>query len=84
MKRGIFNMLAAVVVFLIALTSCTSPAEPVPAITPLPSTAPAGDMVEQYRKAPDFEAIDSQGRPIKLSDYIGRKHILMVINRGFG
>jgi len=33
--------------------------------------------------APDFLTKDSQGKEIKLSDYIGRKHIVLVFNRGF-
>jgi peroxiredoxin len=34
--------------------------------------------------APDFTATDSEGRTIRLSDYKGRKHVVLVFNRGFG
>jgi peroxiredoxin len=33
--------------------------------------------------APDFSATDSEGRPIRLSDYKGKKHVVLVFNRGF-
>ena len=33
--------------------------------------------------APDFELVDTQGRTIRLSDYRGRQHIVLVLNRGF-
>ena len=33
--------------------------------------------------APDFTAQDSEGRAVKLSDYIGTKNIILVFNRGF-
>jgi peroxiredoxin len=33
--------------------------------------------------APDFTAIDSTGRTFKLSDYWGKKHVVLVFNRGF-
>jgi len=32
--------------------------------------------------APDFELPDLNSRPVRLSDYRGRKHILLVFNRG--
>jgi peroxiredoxin len=34
--------------------------------------------------APDFTAIDSAGKIIRLSDYKGKKHVVLVFNRGFG
>jgi peroxiredoxin len=37
----------------------------------------------QAPSAPDFTAIDSEGRTIRLSDYNGNKHVLLVFNRGF-
>lgn len=33
--------------------------------------------------APDFELPDSQGNPVRLSDYRGRQHVVLVFNRGF-
>ena len=33
--------------------------------------------------APDFTATDSEGRTIRLSDYRGKKHVVLVFNRGF-
>jgi len=84
MKPGILVIVAAAAVSLVLLNSCASPAEPVSPPAQPPSIAPADATVEQYLKAPGFEAIDSQGRTVKLSDYIGQKHVVMVINRGFG
>jgi peroxiredoxin len=34
-------------------------------------------------KAPDFELTDTAGQPVRLSDYIGKKHVVLVFNRGF-
>ena len=34
--------------------------------------------------APDFEVTDSEGRTVRLSDYRGVKHVVLVFNRGFG
>ena len=31
----------------------------------------------------DFTATDSEGRVIKLSDYKGKKNVVLVFNRGF-
>ncbi|MGQ9666934.1 MAG: redoxin domain-containing protein [Anaerolineae bacterium] len=33
--------------------------------------------------APDFYLVDTQGNEIRLSDYRGKKHVLLVLNRGF-
>lgn len=33
--------------------------------------------------APDFELVDTTGRTIRLSDYRGRQHVVLVLNRGF-
>lgn len=35
------------------------------------------------QKAPDFEAQDFNGNKFKLSDFIGSKNVLIVLNRGF-
>ena len=34
--------------------------------------------------APDFVATDTEGRTIRLSDYKGKRHVILVFNRGFG
>jgi peroxiredoxin len=33
--------------------------------------------------APDFALNDFRGEPVRLSDYQGRKHVVLVFNRGF-
>jgi peroxiredoxin len=33
--------------------------------------------------APDFTAVDSEGRAVHLSDYKGKKNVVLVFNRGF-
>ncbi len=33
--------------------------------------------------AADFVATDSEGRTVRLSDFKGKKHIVLVFNRGF-
>jgi len=33
--------------------------------------------------APDFTLTDFAGRPVNLSDYAGRAHVLLVFNRSF-
>jgi peroxiredoxin len=38
---------------------------------------------KQLKSAPDFNAIDTQGRTIKLSKYRGKKNVMLVFNRGF-
>jgi peroxiredoxin len=38
---------------------------------------------KQTPTAPDFSATDSEGRLIKLSDYKGKKNVVLVFNRGF-
>ena len=35
------------------------------------------------QEAPDFELQDVEGRDIKLSDYRGEKHVMLVFTRGF-
>ena len=35
------------------------------------------------KPAPDFELKDFQGNRLRLSDYQGKKHVLLVLNRGF-
>jgi len=31
----------------------------------------------------DFIAIDAEGRTLRLSDFRGKKHVVLVFNRGF-
>jgi len=38
---------------------------------------------KQYKIAPDFTAVDTGGRSIKLSEYRGKKTVMLVFNRGF-
>ena len=33
--------------------------------------------------APDFELVDFEGQPHKLSDFRAKKHVFLVFNRGF-
>ncbi len=33
--------------------------------------------------APDFAATDTEGKTVRLSDYKGVKHVVLVFNRGF-
>ena len=39
--------------------------------------------VTVHSKAPDFVLEDFRGNPVRLSDYQGRKHVVLVFNRGF-
>jgi len=34
--------------------------------------------------APDFTATDTEGRTIRLADFKGKKHVVLVFNRGLG
>ncbi len=40
-------------------------------------------QVELNSEAPDFALDDFTGDEFRLSDYRGRKHVLLVLNRGF-
>ena len=39
--------------------------------------------VQIDKPAPDFQLSDYQGNDVRLSDFVGRKHVLLVFNRGF-
>ena len=39
--------------------------------------------VDLNTAAPDFELPDFNGNLFRLSDYRGKKHVLLVLNRGF-
>ena len=39
--------------------------------------------VEINAEAPDFALEDFQGQIVRLSDYRGQKHVVLVLNRGF-
>jgi peroxiredoxin len=34
--------------------------------------------------APDFTAADTEGRNMRLADFKGKKHVVLVFNRGLG
>jgi peroxiredoxin len=40
-------------------------------------------QVELNTPAPDFTLPDFQGRPVRLADFRGQKHVVLVFNRGF-
>jgi peroxiredoxin len=33
--------------------------------------------------APDFTLVDFRGQPVRLADFRGKAHVLLVFNRGF-
>jgi peroxiredoxin len=41
------------------------------------------NRIERGEAAPDFTLTDYQGNQVRLSQFKGRKHVLLVFNRGF-
>jgi peroxiredoxin len=41
-------------------------------------------MKAKLTPAPDFEMTDSEGEVVRLSAFKGKKHVVLVFNRGFG
>lgn len=41
------------------------------------------EQVSVGQAVPDFELTDVQGNTVRLSDYRGEKHVLLVFTRGF-
>ena len=39
--------------------------------------------VELNTSAPDFSLSDFKGRLVRLSNYLGQRHVVLVFNRGF-
>lgn len=39
--------------------------------------------VERNNKAPGFTAVDFNGTRVSLADFIGRKNVLLILNRSF-
>ena len=39
--------------------------------------------VQLNSTAPDFTLADFNGKPVRLSNYVGKQHVLLVFNRGF-
>jgi peroxiredoxin len=39
--------------------------------------------VELHAQAPDFALQDFRGQTVRLADYRGQKHVVLVFNRGF-
>jgi peroxiredoxin len=40
-------------------------------------------QVQINTPAPDFTLDDFRGRPVRLRDYQGKQHVVLVFNRGF-
>ena len=46
-------------------------------------TSNHGKDIALNELAPDFELIDTQGKPMKLSDFREKKNVVLALNRGF-
>jgi peroxiredoxin len=44
---------------------------------------PMAQAIEINSQAPDFVLSDYTGASVRLSDYIGKLHVILVFNRGF-
>ena len=53
-------------------------------LIPLTAQLPEGDGLTVGLKAPDFNLSDSNGKMIALADYIGKKKVVLVFDRGGG
>jgi peroxiredoxin len=40
--------------------------------------------VQLRQPAPDFELADFNSQPVRLSNFHGQQHVVLVFNRGFG
>jgi peroxiredoxin len=40
-------------------------------------------LTADLAQAVDFELLDTTDRAVRLSDYAGREHVVLVFNRGF-
>jgi peroxiredoxin len=38
---------------------------------------------QENARAPDFSLADLNGQTVRLSDYVGEKNVVLVLNRGF-
>ncbi len=41
-------------------------------------------MDDQFSAAPDFALRDMSGRVVRLSEFRGKKHVILVFTQGFG
>lgn len=60
---------------------CCSPAFAQTAAQPLPATDL--ERIKAGVEAPDFTLEDQDGKPVKLSQYRGRKSVVLVFYRGY-
>jgi peroxiredoxin len=46
-------------------------------------TSNHGEDIRVNDTAPDFELTDTHDNPVKLSDFRGKKNVVLALNRGF-
>jgi peroxiredoxin len=46
-------------------------------------TSGHGKDISLGEMAPDFELLDTHDNPVKLSDFRGKKNVVLTLNRGF-